>query len=266
MRRSIGWIVVLTAGFVFAQQKPQPGARELYYFAASNTKDPLPPVKSAAVKPKPPAGKQPKEPEDPLSLNAVKNLGFRYSVALWNEAKAKTEPVDSDRIFRKGECFVLHFEANRSGYLYVLAKQSDGTWMPLVPNAQMPDEKNVVDPGQKMRVPAEYCFKVEDPPGSETLFVVLSRDPRDVYELNEAIRRSAAPGPAKGSEPVQIASARIAKAVDAFSPFSGTRNLSFQKTSDQPQDPLESPYSKYVVSSSERPVSKVVAQIEIQHR
>ena len=113
-------------------------------------------------------------------------------------SEAKTEPVDSDRIFRKGECFVLHFEANRSGYLYVLAKESDGTWMPLVPNAQMPDEKNVVDPGQKMRVPAEYCFKVEDPPGSETLFVVLSRDPRDVYELNEAIRSSAAPAAREG--------------------------------------------------------------------
>jgi hypothetical protein len=207
--------------------------------------------------------------EEPLSLNAVKNLGFRYNVSLWNESKAKAEPVDSDRIFHKGECFVLNFEANRSGYLYVLVKQSDGTWVPLLPNSEMPEEKNVVDPGQKMRVPAEYCFKVEDPAGAETLFVVLSRDPRDVYDLNEAIKSSATPAPPAGqkrAEPVQMASARLNKAVADFSRFSGTRNLSFQKTSDQPQDPLETPFSKYVVSSSERAVSKVVAQIEIQHR
>jgi hypothetical protein len=284
MRRSLGWILVLTSGFVFAQQKPKSpakdaGARELYYFAASNTKETLAPIKSATAKAKPvqvkdPAPKDsgvPKDQEEPLSLNAVKNLGFRYSISLWNEAKAKAEPVDSDRIFHKGECFVLNFEANRSGYLYVLAKQSDGTWMPLLPNPQMPDEKNIVDPGQKMRIPSEYCFKVEDPAGSETLFVVLSRDPRDVYDLNEAIKSSSAPSapPAPvrpAGEVVQTATARITKAVDVFRQFNGTRNLSFQKTTDQPQDPQEAPFSKYVVSSSEKPVSKVVAQIEIQHR
>lgn len=283
MRRSLGWILVLTAGLVFAQQKPKQqskdmGARELYYFAASPTKDPLPPIKSAASKPKPApvrdtAAKEPaaKDIEEPVSPNAVKNLGFRYSVSLWNEAKIKAEPVDADRVFHKGECFLLNFEANRSGYLYVLAKQSDGTWMPLVPNPQMPDEKNIVDPGQRMRIPSEYCFKVEDPAGTETLFVVLSRDPRDVYDLNEAIKSSGGAGapaaPARRvGEPVQSAVARLTKAVDVFRQFNGTRNLSFQKTSEQPQDPQEMPFSRYVVSSAEKPVSKVVAQIEIQHR
>jgi hypothetical protein len=278
MRRSLGWILVLTSGFVFAQQKPKQdaGARELYYFAASTKKETLAPIKSAAVKPKPVQVKDtpkdtpvPKDPEEPVSPNAVKNLGFRYSVSLWNEAKAKPEPVDSDRIFHRGECFLLNFEANRSGYLYVLAKQSDGTWMPLLPSPQMPDEKNIVDPGQKMKIPSEYCFKVEDPAGSETLFVVFSRDPRDVYDLNEAIKSSSAPSTAPvrpAGEVIQTASARITKAVDVFRQFNGTRNLSFQKTTEQTQDPQEAPFSKYVVSSSEKPVSKVVAQIEIQHR
>ena len=273
MRRTLGSILILAAGFVFAQQKPkQPskdmGARELYYFAASKKKEALP-------KPRPPAPKEdPKtrEAEEPTSPNAVKNLGFRYSVGLWNEAKAVAEPVDSDRNFRKGECFVLNFEANRSGYLYVLAKMSDGTWSPMLPHPDMAEEKNIVGPGTRMRIPAKHCFGIEDPPGSETLFVVLSRDPRDVYDLNEAIKTSAAPAapaaPAKRvGEPVQMASARpLNTIVDNFGRFSGTRNLSFQKTSDKPQDPQEMPFSRYVVSSSDKPVSKVVAQIEIQHR
>ena len=178
-----------------------------------------------------------------MSPNAVKNLGFRYSVSLWNEAKIKAEPVDADRVFHKGECFLLNFEANRSGYLYVLAKQSDGTWMPLVPNPQMPDEKNVVDPGQKMRIPSEYCFKVEDRPGSETLFVVLSRDPRDVYDLNEAIKSSRAAARRLLREAVRSrCRLRVPGSPRPWmrsQQFNGTRNLSFQKTSEQPQDPQE---------------------------
>ena len=273
MQRAIGWITILTAGFVFAQQKPNPephemGARELYYFSASKTKEALPPITKAAAKPKP-APKDNKEAAEPVSANAVKGLGFRYSVALIGGGKIT--PVDSDHIFRKGDHFVLNFEANRSGYLYVLVKQSDGTWQPLLPNPEIPNDKNVVDPGQKIRVPAEMSFNIEDPPGTDTLFVVLSRDPRDIYDLNEAIKSSASPGtpptPAKRiGEPTQMASARIGSAVDAFSKFKGTRNITFAKAPEQPQDPQETPFSKYVVSSSEQPVSKVVAQIEIQHR
>ena len=52
---------------------------------------------------------------------------------LVNQTSGRTEIADSDRVFRKGECVAIDFEANRSGYLYVLAKQSSGDWRPMSP-------------------------------------------------------------------------------------------------------------------------------------
>ena len=46
-------------------------------------------------------------------------------------------------------------------------------------------------PGKKIRAPKEYCFEISDPPGTETLFVVLSRSPRDFFELYDAIKAPA---------------------------------------------------------------------------
>ena len=105
---------------------------------------------------------------------SVPHLGFRYTVALVNQTSGKAESVDPDRDFRKGECVRIELESNQSGYLYVLSKQSSGTWLPLFPSPEMPGESDVIDPGQKVRAPKDYCFEINDPPGTETLFVALS--------------------------------------------------------------------------------------------
>lgn len=260
LRKSIGWTLMLTAGAAFAQKAPPSGARELYYFSVSPKKDPLPPIKTAKTKPAPAA-------TTPAPDNAVAHLGFRYSVVLVDEKTNKTEAVDKDRTFRRGECFAIEVEANRSGYLYVLAKQSNGAWLPLLPTTEMPDEPNVLDPGQKIRVPATHCFSISEPAGAETLWVALSRDPRDIFELNEAIKGGGAAPVKSSTDPVQMASARtVNKQVEAMNKqFGGTRNLSFKKV-EKPQDPQESPYSFYVVNSSDKPMSTVVTQFDVKHQ
>ena len=180
--------------------------------------------------------------------------------------------ADSSRTFRKGECVAIELQANRSAYLYVMAKQSDGNWIPLIPSAEMPGEINVLDPGMKVRAPKGYCFEITDPPGTETLVVVLSRDPRDFRSLYEGIQ-GASPAP---SEPkpasvrpdvVQFASARpVNSAVERIAEqFGGTRNLAIHRIA-QPQAPDEPQYSVYVVNRSDRPSSTLVARIEINHR
>src|ERR1017187_9224566 len=215
---------LLAVGGGLVAQQPQPeqkteGTRDLYYFGAAQ-KDTLPPIRKASTAvrakstpaPTLSAGTQtdraPVTPGEAVDAASVPHLGFRYTVALVNQTTGKAEAVDPDRDFRKGECVRVEVESNHSGYLYVLSKQSSGGWLPLFPSSEMPDESNVADPGQKVRAPKDYCFEIGDPPGTETLFVVLSRSPRDFFELYDAIKTPPANNSRSTSNPVQMADAR----------------------------------------------------------
>ena len=129
----IGLIAALAAVGAFAQQPKQKekeaeGARELYYFAVTK-KDPLPPIRRVAatrttqVAVAAPPSQRTDAPPPAASSGApagAVHLGFRYSLALVNSASGKSEAVDSDRVFQKGECLAIDFESNRSGYLLSL--------------------------------------------------------------------------------------------------------------------------------------------------
>ena len=272
------------AGGAMAQQAPpaQPkteGPRALFYFGATQ-KDTLPPIRRAStpVRPKSTAplsaanetSRVPATPAESVDASGVPHLGFRYTVAVVNQNTGKAEAVDPDRNFRNGECVRLEMESNHSGYLYVLSKQSSGGWLPLFPSSEMKEESNVADPGQKIRVPKDYCFEIGDPPGVETLFVVLSRSPRDFFELYDAIKNPPPAAPASttrtNSNPVQMADARLMNsAVEKMARNFGTRDLVIKKVT-QAADRGDSDYSVYVVNGSDRPSSTVVKKVELRHR
>lgn len=251
------------------------GARELFYLAVA-PKDKLPPISRASAQQQknssnggttsgtPPA-------DSPAAAPAV-HLGIRYNLVLVDDNN-KSTPVESDRVFRRGDCVATEIEANRSGYLYVLAKQSSGQWQPLLPSPEMSDESNIIDPGRKIRVPAGYCFEIKDPPGSEHLVLVFSRDPQDFYELYQSIKNpktnqpTAAPKQERApSSSVQMADAsRVNNAVERMEQQFGTRDISIRKVS-QPLSSGEPTGSVYVVNSSNKPASSVVTEIEVKHR
>src|SRR6185437_10666296 len=146
------------------------------------------------------------------------HLGLRYNLLLVNPDTGVSQQVSSTHIFRAGDCVALDIEANHSGYVYVLAKQSSGAWRPLLPSIDMPEETSVLDPGARKRVPANYCLEMKNPPGTETLFVVLSRSPSDVSDLYRGIRGLHEKAPAddggarpqkQADAPLQIADARL---------------------------------------------------------
>jgi hypothetical protein len=270
----------LTAQQAPPQQKME-GARDLFYFGATQ-KDTLPPIRRASTaaraKSTPAAtlsaGTEarhaPVTPGEAVEAASVPHLGFRYTVALVNQTSGKAEAVDPDRDFRKGECVRLEVESNQSGYLYVLSKQSSGGWLPLFPSSEMPDESNVADPGQKVRAPKDYCFEIGDPPGTETLFVVLSRSPRDFFELYDAIKYPPSAAPSNNSRPasnaVQMADARLVNsAVEKMAKTFGTRDLVIKKVTPA-ADRRDADYSVYVVNGSDKPSSTVVKKVEIRHR
>ena len=282
----LGLMGILAVGGLLAQQpQPQPkieGARDLFYFGATQ-KDTLPPIQRTSTagkgaKPAPAvaqsagtqSGRVPVTPGAAVEAAGVPHLGFRYTLALVNQTSGKAVAVDPDRDFHKGECVRIEVESNQSGYLYVLAKQSSGGWLPLFPSSEMPDESNVADPGQKVRAPKDYCFEIGDPPGTETLFVVLSRSPRDFFDLYDAIKSPATAAPANTSKspanPVQLADARMVNsAVEKMATTFGTRDLVIKKVTPG-ADKQDTDYSVYVVNGSDKPSSTVVKKVEIRHR
>ncbi|MGB7762723.1 MAG: DUF4384 domain-containing protein [Bryobacteraceae bacterium] len=288
MRTLLSLAAVLGVTACVAQQPPPAeGARELF-FAGAAPKDDLPPVRKPAAPAKaaqatvPPAA----QPGRAASGSAVDraaalramHLGLRYNLLLVRARGERGQPVAPERNFRKGDCVAIELEANRSGYLYVLSKQSGGDWVPLFPTPELSDQSNRIDPGQVIRTPKGGCFEIDDPPGKETLFVVLSRDPRDIYELSDGIK---GPGdrPQPSSGPTQIASAgRINSAVDKVAEEFGTRDLPFKevvkpaaqpapvhKAAAKPADKPELEHAVYVVNGSTKPSSTLVTKIEILH-
>jgi hypothetical protein len=256
-------MAIVGAAVCLAQEPPpQPveGARDLF-FAGAAPKDALPPVhKTAAAKPARAPG-----------VGAL-HLGLRYKLLLVTARGDRGQPVAPERNFRKGECVAIEMEANRSGYLYVLSKQSSGDWVPLFPTPELSDQSNRVDPGEIVRMPKHSCFAIDDPPGIDTMFVVLSRDPRDIYELSESIESSGArPQPAPAA--TEIASAgRINSAVDRLGQEYGTRDLPFRQVVNptpvaKPNAARTEPeHAVYVVNGAAKPAATLVTKVEIVHR
>jgi hypothetical protein len=258
------WCVatILSTSFCLAQdQPPHPasGARELFY-SGTAPKDTLPP----------PAAKPPTAPTKstkalpPAPSTGALNLGLRYTLLLVGKSGAGGQVTDPERNFHKGDCVAVNLESNRSGYLYVLAKESGGDWSPLFPEAGAQQENNRIDPGQVVRVPKHSCFEIEDPPGAENLFVVLSRNPRDIDELAESIKN---PG------------GKTNLAVDHVAQQFGTRELSYRAVVNS--EPVSTPpagaptnavpkkapeHAVYVVSGSDKPASTLVTRVEIRHQ
>ena len=261
MRRLLGLVTILGAMACLAEEPPPPveGARDLF-FAGVKPKDALPPVRKAAAKTTPPGAVVP----------GAMHLGLRYTLLLVGGRGDRGQPVAPERNFRKGDCVALELETNRSGYLYVLSKQSSGDWVPLFPTPELSDQSNRIDPGEIVRTPKQSCFEIDDPPGVETLFVVLSRDPRDVYELSDGIQ-----GPRDRPQPAatEVASAgRINSAVDRMSEAYGTRDLPFRQVAKAA--PAKAPalakneteHTVYVVNGSNAPAATLVTKVEILHR
>jgi len=225
-------------------------------------------------------------------IPAVKNLGLRYNLLLVNAQSGQGEPVDSERVFQPGECVALELESNHSGYLYVLNRGSSGTWQPLLPSPEMADEANIISARARVRIPQSYCFKIEGPAGQEQMFVVLSRNPAELYGLHDSIKNddggsgaaesgaaesgtestgagssvavarpvsSTRPGP-----PVMTAQLRLSHEVSRMEASLGMRDLKITKIAKS-QDAAEPSGSVYVVNTSSVSSDKVVMEIRIRH-
>ncbi len=138
----------------------------------------------------------------------TQQLGLRYSV-LKEQADGSYAEVSVDNTFHEGDLLKLSVMSNEPGYLYVIQQGSSGTWSPI-----FPDEKsgsNRVEPGRPYQIPGDsQKFQVNNPPGTDKLFVVLSRKP--ISDLGGAIERlqnssHSTPRPARVPDPSQVVEA-----------------------------------------------------------
>jgi len=269
MRTLFGIFAIFPVAACLAQQQPQrpaEGARDLF-FAGAAPKDDLPPIRQAK-------GSAP--PSAAAAHPATLHLGLRYHLLLVASRGDRGQPVDPARNFHKGDSVAVEMEANRSGYLYVLSRQSSGDWVPLFPTPELSDQSNRIDPGQTIRTPRRACFEIDDPPGTETLFIVLSRDPRDIYELSDSIQGSPGNRPQPSGATQLAAAGRINAAVGRIAEQYGTRDLPFQQVVKPAAQPaprkaatpgradLQS--AVYVVNGSSKPSATLVTKVEIRHK
>jgi hypothetical protein len=263
--------------------------RELFYREQQDN-DKLPPVRTAkaasakktdaAASGKPGATPKPKEapPAVPDSQNesasivpvvaAVHHLGVRYNILLV-DSKGNTSPADPDGNFHRGDCLQIEFFPNRSGYLYVVEQGSSKAWQPLLPSPGMPDEANIVRSYTTVLVPQNYCLEIEDPPGDERFFIVLSRNPEDISDLHEAIKsgpgKQPPPAPTLPAAGTAVLSAdnRLDDAIRRVSALQG-RDIKIKKISRPEQG--EPPQSVYVTNVSDTTSDRLIVQVQIRHQ
>jgi hypothetical protein len=140
------WLAsVLAAGL--CAQKPGISARDLYYEAGE-----------AAAAP---------------------HLGLRYNLLKVDPVTRASQAVDPDQNFKEGDCFAVEFTSNHKGRLYVFNLGSSGNWQVLMPSPEMPAETGAVEANKTVKLPREFCFRVDAKRGVETLMVAVESAPSE---------------------------------------------------------------------------------------
>lgn len=225
----VRWFVLMVCagGAAFAQQSVAGSAQDLYY------QQPI--GKRGIVRPASP-------------------LGIRYHlVAVDPAGKQPATPVDSNFVWKTGQCAAVRLEANRGGYLYVLAQGSSGAWQPLLPSPQAPGEPHFLNPYSPASIPRDHCFEITPPAGKERLFIVVSERKEDMADLERAI-----------GKPQLVAGALDAQ-VDKLRGELRGRDLKVQKVA-RAASGKQPPHSVFVVAGDSRANDRLIVEIEISHQ
>ena len=242
-------------------------------YSPKRTEPPAPQIKAAQ-----PAGDAAKSvtPAAPAASSehtvAVANvpLGVRYSVLKRNTAN-QFEEVDPDTTFKSGDRIRIQVKANTSGYLYVVAQGSSGTWQVLFPSSQVAGGSNLLEPGDTRQVPPGDRVPVvfDDQGGTEKLFLVLSRQAEP--DLDKLIySMGAAPGSSSPGAPAQAPRTLMAQAsvtndvVQRMRAQVSSRDLVFEKVDGEVDGKIEN--ASYVVNPNPSPDARLVVDVSLKHQ
>ncbi len=288
----------LSVSIAWSQESSKLTARELFYTPIKAAAKPAPPSKSAKAKSQAPvetAAKQPERvksrpassaetetPETPSGVPVVATsemsygpLGLRYSFLKY-DSPDHFEEVDADSVFHSGDRMRIRLEANDTAYLYMVMQGTSGTWRVMFPSAEYDNGDNRVRAGIVYDLPRNTRFAFTGKPGTERIFLVLSRQP--VADLDELIYtlhgKPAQPEDKNTSQPEaspppprqMLASLRPLddELVGRLRNAVYARDLVFEKVDDStPGERKEK--AVYVVNKSTAPDARLVADIRLRH-
>jgi hypothetical protein len=180
-------------------------------------------------------------------------LGLKYSIEQ-GDASDAYRPVDPDKTFATGDVIRLRLEVNAPAYVYLMSKGASGQGNFLFPEA---GEDNRLKPYRSVQVPAAGDpVRFDEPAGTETLYILVSRTP--VTDLQRAI-------PASGSAPT-VPSAQFSEVAQRADGVQ-SRDLVRGKaplTSGEPDNAAALAF--YAVTASSAPGAQLLEKIELKHR
>ncbi len=188
------------------------------------------------------------------SLKPAANLGVRYNVLKVNMETGMRTEVAPDSVFHEKDCVAVRIQPNRGGFLYVFNEGSSGGFRPLIPSDEAADDSNIVKAYNLMDVPQNYCFEMDEKPGTETLFLVVTDKPEDVMKLNDTIRKKSDGG-------TMVAQTEM----KPFTSGLQGRDLKITRVGAKPTSAGEAPYSTYLVNASATTADRLVLEIKLKH-
>ncbi|HWS88802.1 MAG TPA: DUF4384 domain-containing protein [Pyrinomonadaceae bacterium] len=112
----------------------------------------------------------------------LRPLALGYTI-LMKDDTGRLYVADPKREFRTGDRFAVALETNADGYLYLFSAENGRNPELLFPNAQIEGGANAVQAHARATFPTgpaadvEYFIDVTDPPATEHLYIVFSRQP-----------------------------------------------------------------------------------------
>jgi len=175
-------------------------------------------------------------------------LGLQYAI-LQEQDSGGVAPVDPDKVFTTGDRIRLRIEVNTDAYVYLVTKDSTGTWRPLFPES---GEDNHLKAYQPVMVPAPPANPISfaPPSGAETLLIQVSRTPIPTKtDAESTVPKSQIDG-ILHTERLQGRDLTRAKVQPVDNPNPGDKNE----------------WAVYTVNVNTKPGSQVVQQFELRHK
>ena len=280
---------------VFSQSSNSLSARELFY-------TPPPKAQPDRVSPKAPSRKnapakadiakadspvvpqraprkpvEPERPQDGAGLVAVSHkphfpLGLRYSVLRSADGVNYSE-TDAGTVFRSGDKLKISLESNDTAHLYMVARGSSGTWSVLFPNPEVARGSNIVAPGRTYEMPSGGRIVFDEQPGTEKMFIVLSRRPEPnleelIYSLSSTAQPPAGEKEQAPAKQLMIAQSRTGiddALIGKIRQEMVARDLIFEKV-DESTPGARKENAIYVVNPSGDPDARLIDDLQLKHR
>ncbi|MCZ2074496.1 MAG: DUF4384 domain-containing protein [Bryobacterales bacterium] len=220
---------------------------------------------------------EPERPQNGAELVAVSHkprfpLGLRYSVLKSADGVNYSE-TDAGTVFRSGDKLKISLQSNDTAHLYMVARGSSGTWSVLFPNPEVARGSNIVAPGRTYEMPSGGRIVFDEQPGTEKMFIVLSRRPEPnleelIYSLSSTAQPPAVEREQAPAKQLMIAQNRTSiddALIGKIRQEMVARDLIFEKV-DESTPGARKENAVYVVNPSGDPDARLIVDLQLKHR